>query len=66
MQFRRNQCNLGGINERTSIQILDFRIERDIERDQEFSPFLRFMDPIQFSGILHSHFFPPRTFSKTL
>ena len=27
----------GGINERTSIQILDFRIKRDIERDQEFA-----------------------------
>lgn len=52
--------------ERTSTQILDFRIERDIERDQEFSLFLRFMDPIQFSGIFHSNFFPPRTFYKTL
>ena len=33
---------------------------RDIERDQEFSLFLRFMDPIHFSGIFHSYFFPPR------
>ena len=57
---------LGGFDERTSIQILDFRIERDIERDQEFSLFLRFMDPIQFSGIFHSHFFPSRAFYKTL
>uniref|UniRef100_A0A8S0YB53 Ycf2 N-terminal domain-containing protein n=1 Tax=Spirodela intermedia TaxID=51605 RepID=A0A8S0YB53_SPIIN len=29
---------------------------RDIERDQEFSLFLRFMDQIRFSGIFHSHF----------
>ncbi|KAF1854534.1 hypothetical protein Lal_00043428 [Lupinus albus] len=43
-----------------------FRIERDIERDQEFSLFLRFMDPIQFSGIFQSHFFPSRKFYKTL
>ncbi|KAF1876946.1 hypothetical protein Lal_00033871 [Lupinus albus] len=41
------QCNLGGFYERKSIQILGFRIERD----QEFSLFLRFMDPIQFSGL---------------
>ena len=63
--------SLGGINERginetTSIQILDLRIERDIERDQEFSLFLKFMDQIRFSGIFHSHFFPPRTFYETL
>ncbi len=57
---------LGGFDERTSIQILDFRIERDIERNQEFSLFLRFMDPIQFSGIFHSYFFPSREFYKTL
>ncbi|KAF1855481.1 hypothetical protein Lal_00044204 [Lupinus albus] len=55
-----------GFDERTSIQILGFRIERDIERDQEFSLFLRFMDPIQFSGIFQSHFFPSRKFYKTL
>jgi len=57
---------LGGFDERTSIQILDFRIERDIERNQEFSLFLRFMDLIQFSGIFHSYFFPSREFYKTL
>ncbi|GFQ01423.1 putative ribonuclease h protein at1g65750 [Phtheirospermum japonicum] len=34
-----------------SIQIQDFRIERDIERDQEFSLFLRIMDSIQFSTL---------------
>jgi len=39
---------------------------REILRDQEFSLFLRYIDPIQFSGIFHSHFFPPRTFYKTL
>ncbi|KAF1854531.1 hypothetical protein Lal_00043424 [Lupinus albus] len=55
-----------GFDERTSIQILGFRIERDIERDQEFSLFLRFMDPIQFSGIFQSHFFPSRKFIKLL
>ncbi|KAF4400346.1 hypothetical protein G4B88_018688, partial [Cannabis sativa] len=44
----------------TSIQILDFQIERDIKRDQEFSLFLRFMDPIELSDIFHSHLFPSR------
>ena len=39
---------------------------RDIERDREFSLFLRFMDPIHVNGIFHSHFFPLRTFYKTL
>jgi len=47
---------LGGFDERTSIQILDFPIERDIERNQEFSLFLRFMDPIQFSGFLNLNY----------
>lgn len=43
---------------RTSIHIFDFQIEREIEKDQESSLFLKFMDPIQFNGIFHLHFFP--------
>ncbi|THU43393.1 hypothetical protein C4D60_Mb00t01160 [Musa balbisiana] len=50
-------CARGGIYGTTSIQILDRRIERDIERDQEFSLFLRFVDQI--------HFFPSRTLYET-
>ena len=65
--YRNNQIpieikSLGGIYETTSIQILDRRIERDIERDQverdqEFSLFLRFVDQI--------HFFPSNLSPKS-
>ncbi|KAJ6936312.1 hypothetical protein NC652_011125 [Populus alba x Populus x berolinensis] len=42
---------------------MDFQMERN----QEFSLFLIFMDPVQFSGIFHSlFFFPSRMFYKTL
>ena len=54
--FRRNQWN-----ERTSIQILDLRIERN----QEFSRFLGFMDPTRFGEIFHFLFFPPRALYET-
>jgi hypothetical protein len=43
-----DKSNLGEINENTSFQI---------EKDQEFSLFFRFMDSIQFSRIFHLHFF---------
>nr|YP_009906887.1 Ycf2 [Cheirodendron bastardianum]QLI52646.1 Ycf2 [Cheirodendron bastardianum] len=49
---------------RTSIQILDFRIERDIERDQEFSLFLRFMDPFNSVGSFSHIFFHQERFIK--
>jgi len=44
----------------TSIQIMNTRIERD----QELSPFLIFMDQIRFSGIFHSYFFHQEQFMK--
>lgn len=43
--------SLRGNSESASIQILDFQVEHDVMRDQEFLEFLRFMNQIQLSGI---------------
>ena len=60
---------VGGRNaKKTSIKIniLDFRIERDIERDPKLSLCVRVMDRIQFSGIFHLRSFTKKVLQNSL